>query len=312
MKFKNWLDIWLEKYVKHSVKSRTYLGYAVVIENHIKPRLGEYELEELSPLVLQEFMLEKIEHGNLKTGQSLSTNTVIIIINLLKLAISQANIYEVTDKDSTKKIRCPVVEQTKVTAFERGEQERLEKYCLNSTKPNHLGIVICLYTGLRIGELLALCWNDIDLKNGIMSISKTAYQANIAGKFGIVVDTPKTKTSTRLIPLPKNIIQILKSAKKNSKSKYVITTRTGGMVGTRSYQKTFELIQKKLHIPYKNFHALRHTFATRALEIGMDVRTVSEILGHKNPMITLSRYAHSLMSHKRMMMNKLAKTLIIN
>ena len=82
------------------------------------------------------------------------------------------------------------------------------------------------------------------------------------------------------------------------------------MVGTRSYQKTFELIQKKLHIPHKNFHALRHTFATRALEVGMDVKTVSEILGHKNPLITLSRYAHSLMSHKRMMMNKLAKTLV--
>lgn len=310
MKFKNWLDIWLEKYVKHSVKPRTYINYGGMIEKHIKPKLGDYELEELSPLVLQNFMLEEIEHGNLKTGGYLATNTVVILVNLLKLVIGQAKVYEVTDKDNTGKIRCPFIEATKVTAFERDEQEKLEKYCLRSKKTNHLGIVVCLYTGLRIGELLALCWSDIDFKNGIMSISKAAYQANVTGKFGIVVDTPKTKTSTRLIPLPKNLVALLRVAKKNSKSKYVISTRTGGMVGTRSYQKTFELIQKKLHIPHKNFHALRHTFATRALEVGMDVKTVSEILGHKNPLITLSRYAHSLMSHKRMMMNKLAKTLV--
>lgn len=309
MKFKNWLDIWLEKYVKHSVKSRTYTSYEKMIENHIKPKLGDYELEELLPLVLQDFMLDQFEHGNLKTGKGLAINSVIILTNLLKLSIAQANEYGVTKVNYATKIRTPFSEATKVTAFERSEQERLEKYCLNSTKTNHLGIVICLYTGLRIGELLALCWSDVDLKSGVMTISKAVYQANVTGKFGIVIDTPKTKTSTRLIPLSKNLVDILKAAKKKSKSKYVITTRTGGMVGTRSYQKTFELIQKKLHISYKNFHALRHTFATRALEIGMDVKTLAEILGHKNPLITLSRYAHSLMSHKRMMMNKLAKTL---
>ena len=79
------------------------------------------------------------------------------------------------------------------------------------------------------------------------------------------------------------------------------------MVGTRSYQRTFERILNKLNIPYKNFHSLRHTFATRALEFGMDVKTVSEILGHKNPMITLQRYTHSLMSYKTDMMNKFGK-----
>ena len=309
MKFGQWLDIWLDKYVKYAVKSKTYISYKQIVKNHIQLKLGVYEFDELTPLVLQEFMLELFEHGNQKTGGRLAAGSVKLIMSLLNLSLAQANFYEITQKTLANKIRLPLVEARKVTSFERKEQTLIENFCLSSKKANYLGIIICLYTGIRIGELLALCWDDLDLKNGILSISKTAYQANVFGRFEIVVDTPKSKSSVREIPLPKNLVGMLKKMKKKSKSKYVISTRFGTMVGTRSYQKTFELIQKKLHIPYKNFHALRHTFATRALEVGMDVKTVSEILGHKNALITLSRYSHSLMSHKRAMMNKLSKTL---
>ena len=142
-----------------------------------------------------------------------------------------------------------------------------------------------------------------------MSINKTAYRIKQNGAPQIVVDQPKTKNSKRIIPLPKQLIEILKKIKKNSKSIYVLSTRSGGMVGTRAYQKTFERILKKLEIPYKNFHSLRHTFATRAIEMGMDVKTLSEILGHKNPVVTLTRYTHSLLSYKTDMMNKMGKML---
>lgn len=308
MKLNEWLDIWMTKYVKHTVKLRTYNIYGQLIEKHIKPKLGEYELDELTAEVLQDFVLEKLENGNLKNGKALSNNSVIVITNVLKQAISEANLFEITNKNNTKKIKMPMQEETKVTAFEKWEQDKLEKYCLNS-KPNYIGIVICLYTGLRIGELLALTWDDIDFANGLMTISKTAYQAKQEDKIKIVVDTPKTKNSIRVIPIPKQLMEILKSVKKKSTSKYVITTNKNKMVGTRSYQKTFERILKKLNIPYKNFHSLRHTFATRVLEFGMDVKTVSELLGHKNPMITLQRYTHSLMSYKTEMMNKFGKLL---
>ena len=111
---------------------------------------------------------------------------------------------------------------------------------MSSNKTNYLGIVICLYTGIRLGELLALTWNDIDFKSGIMTISKTAYRIKQNGKPQVVIDKPKTKNSSRLIPLPKQLLKILKRTKRISKSDFVLSTRTGGIVGTRAYQKTYE------------------------------------------------------------------------
>lgn len=312
MKTKEWLDIWLNKYVKHTVKLRTFERYKYNVEKHINPEIGELELGELSANVLQDFVLHKLEEGNLKTNGPLANNSVIGIVNVIKGALSMAKSLEIIDKDYTNKIKLPTPTEKPVTAFEKHEQAILEDYCLKSSKNNYIGIVICLYTGIRLGELLALTWNDIDFATGIMNISKTAYRIKQNGKPRIVIDQPKTKNSNRAIPLPKQLLSILKQIKKSSNSEYVISTRTGGIVGTRAYQKSYERILNKLNIPYKNFHSLRHTFATRAIEMGMDVKTLSEILGHKNPMITLQRYTHSMMSYKTEMMNKMGKMLIRN
>ena len=308
MKLNEWLDIWLNKYCRHAVKLRTYDRYKYIIEKHINPKLGNYELDDLSAVILQDFVLGELESGNLNTQGPLANNSVIGIVNVLKSSLAEAKDLEVTSKDYSGKIKLPMSTEKPVTAFERHEQEKLEKYCLQA-KNNYIGIVICLYTGIRLGELLALTWDDIDFSTGLMSINKTAYRIKQNGVPQIVVDQPKTKNSKRIIPLPKQLIEILKKIKKNSKSIYVLSTRSGGMVGTRAYQKTFERILKKLEIPYKNFHSLRHTFATRAIEMGMDVKTLSEILGHKNPVVTLTRYTHSLLSYKTDMMNKMGKML---
>ncbi|MBR2909416.1 MAG: site-specific integrase [Clostridia bacterium] len=312
MKLNEWLDTWINGYLKHNLKLKsmdTYMGH---IKYHIKPQLGYYELDELSPKILQGFVLHLLENGNAKTNTPLSNNTVASIVNVLKQAIHEANILEITKTDYTKSIKLPPQEATKVTAFEKSEQEKIESFCINHKKANYIGIIVCLYTGIRIGELLALTWEDIDFKNGYMNINKTLHQTLIDGKFKIVIDTPKTKNSCRIIPIPRPLLQLLKNAKKKSTSQYIITTKENKMVGTRSYQKTFERILKNLNIPYKNFHALRHTFATRALEFGIDVKTVAELLGHKNPMVTLQRYAHSLLSYKIEIMNKFCKTLFLS
>ena len=308
MKLNEWLDIWLNKYTKHAVKLRTYDRYRYIIEKHINPKLGNYELDDLSAVILQDFVLGELESGNLNTQGPLANNSVIGIVNVLKSSLAEAKDLEVTSKDYSGKIKLPMSTEKPMTAFERREQEKLEKYCLQA-KNNYIGIVICLYTGIRLGELLALTWDDIDFSTGLMSINKTAYRIKQNGVPQIVVDQPKTKNSKRIIPLPKQLIEILKKIKKNSKSIYVLSTRSGGMVGTRAYQKTFERILKKLEIPYKNFHSLRHTFATRAIEMGMDGKPLSEILGHKNPVVTLTRYTHSLLSYKTDMMNKMGKML---
>lgn len=311
MKLNDWLNIWLNKYVKMSAKLRTYNIYKETIEKHINPVLGEYELEELTPDILQSFVLEKKEKGNLITGGKLANNTVIGMTNLLKQAIKDAILLGNSSLGAMPYVKLPTPNEKEVTAFEKCEQEKLEKFCLNSKKKNYVGIVICLYTGIRLGELLSLTWNDVDFDKKYLYINKTSYTAKKEDKYTIIIDTPKTKSSTRIIPLPKQIVGILKRMKKSSKSNYIISTNKSKIVGTRSYQRTFEMIQKKLRIPYKNFHSLRHTFATRAIEMGMDVKTLSEILGHKNPVVTLTRYTHSMMSYKTDMMNKMGKMLAV-
>ena len=302
MKLKELLELWLERYMKHTIKIRTYNRYKSICNLHLIKDLGEYELDELKPNVLQDFLLQKID-GNY------STNTIKGIVSVLKQALKLAITLEFVDKEYCSNLKMPSSEEKEISVFTKKEQQVIESFCLNHKKRNYIGIVICLYTGIRLGELLALTWDDIDFNSNLLTINKTSYSAKVDGKTQIIVDKPKTKKSNRVIPLPNQLVKLLKIIKKESNSKYVITTRNSGMVGNRSYQRTFKFILKKVNVPYRNFHSLRHTFATNAIELGMDVKTLAEILGHTNAMITLNRYSHSLLNYKIEMMNKLGKNL---
>ena len=310
MKLNELLDIWLNKYTKYSLKLRTYNLYLNICDKHIKPVLGDYYVEDLTPNIIQDFMIEKIEHGNLNTGKQLSSNTVISIVSVLKQALKLAYNLEMIEKDISSKIKLPSCKEKEVDAFERTEQKKLESFCLNS-KENYKGIVICLYTGIRLGELLALTWDDFDNDKGTLSINKTLCTIKINDKNTLYIDSPKTNNSKRIIPLPQSLIFELEKMKQASTSKYIITTRYNTMVDPRTYQRTFKSILRKCDIKEKNFHSIRHTFATRALETGMDVKTLSDILGHKNSMITLNRYSHSMFDYKMEMMNKLGRMLLV-
>ena len=230
-------------------------------------------------------------------------------MSVLKQALKLAITLEFVDKEYCSNLKMPSSEEKEISVFTKKEQQVIESFCLNHKKRNYIGIVICLYTGIRLGELLALTWEDINFNSNLLTINKTSYSAKVDGKTQIIVDKPKTKKSNRVIPLPNQLVKLLKIIKKESNSKYVITTRNSGMVGNRSYQRTFKFILKKVNVPYRNFHSLRHTFATNAIELGMDVKTLAEILGHTNAMITLNRYSHSLLNYKIEMMNKLGKNL---
>ena len=302
MKLKELLELWLERYMKHTTKIRTYNRYKSICELHLIKDLGEYELDELKPNVLQDFLLKKID-------DHYSTNTIKGIVSVLKQALRLAITLEFVDKEYCSNLKMPSSEEKEISVFTKKEQQVIESFCLNHKKRNYIGIVICLYTGIRLGELLALTWDDIDFNSNLLTINKTSYSAKVDGKTQIIVDKPKTKKSNRVIPLPNQLVKLLKIIKKESNSKYVITTRNSGIVGNRSYQRTFKFILKKVNVPYRNFHSLRHTFATNAIELGMDVKTLAEILGHTNAMITLNRYSHSLLNYKIEMMNKLGKNL---
>ena len=304
MKYIDWLTQWLESYIRPSVKVRTYERYHLIIEQHIKDSIGNIELDALSPLVLQKFISELLQNGNRKTGKGLSANSVNAVISVIQGSLRTAHLLGLSKEYTADKLKRPKLKEKPVECFTLSEQKQIEQSILNGKKDKMYGILLCLYSGLRIGELIALQWSDIDFVKGILTVSKSCHD----GQDGLIIDEPKTTNSRRLVPLPQQLLPILKGIKKKSNSPFVVSAN-GSSVSVRSYQRSFELLLKRLNIPHKGFHSLRHTFATRALECGMDVKTLSEILGHKNPTVTLNRYAHSLMEHKADMMNRLGKLL---
>lgn len=212
---------------------------------------------------------------------------------MLRGALKCAVDYEYIIKNPCDKVRLPKLEEKEIAVLEKFDQKRLEKTIGNSDDIRNYGILICLYAGLRIGELCGLKWDSINFEQRTIEIKNSlnrviTYDGGTK-KTVLVEATPKTKKSRRTIPLPPFLCQVLKAMRKKSNSDYVISMKNGKAAG----------------IEYVSFHTLRHTFATRAIEAGADVKTVSEILGHTNTMITVNRYAHSLFEQKRRLMEKL-------
>lgn len=301
MKYKDRITQWLHFYVRPTVKQRTFEHYEGVARRQHIPCLGGYELDALRPAVLQAFTAGLCGRY--------AANTVGGIISVLKSSLKAAQRTGGTDREYTDSIRMPKPREKEVSCFSVAEQKKIERCVFGSGKDRLCGIVLCLYTGLRVGELMALQWADIDLQKGMLSVTKTCRDRWQGGRYVRLLDTPKTASSKRKIPVPKQLLPYLKAVKQRSRGSFVISGKGGADVSLRSYQKTFERLLDRENIRHKGFHALRHTFATRALECGMDVKTLSEILGHQNAAITLNRYAHSLWEHKREMMNKLGKLL---
>ena len=310
MKYQEWLIEWLENYVRPTSKMKTHARYEQIVNSHLIPRMGAYELEELTPQLLQHQIVDMGKRGNRRTGKGLAPSTLNLIVAVIQDSLTTAYSIEITKVYAADKIKRPRIEEKKVECFSVAEQKVLEEAIKNDRRMKTFGILLSLYTGLRIGELLALEWTDIDFDKRELSISKTCHDSKDEfGRYVRFVNPPKTSTSMRVIPIPKQLIPLLREMKKKNSSKYVVGDGDK-VISVRSYQRTYELILKKHGLPHRGFHALRHTFATRAIECGIDVKTLSEILGHKNPTVTLNRYAHSLMEHKKDMMNRLGKLFI--
>lgn len=299
MLYKDWLNEWLGAYVRPAVKQRTAEKYIHICRVQLIPALGDHELHKLSPILLQKFVAD--------LAARYASNTINVIISVLKSSLKRARSCGLLSRDISSGIVRPRTEEKQIICFTQDEQKKIENHISKSKKKKLVGILLCLYTGLRIGELLALTWKDIDYEREILSVTRSCHDSWGENGYQKILEPPKTSNSIRLIPIPKQLLGVLKKARSEVGGTYVVDGEKS--VSVRSYQRTFELLQRKLQIPHKGFHALRHTFATRALECGIDVKTLSEILGHKNSNVTLNRYVHSLMDHKRSMMNRLGKLL---
>ena len=199
MIYTDWLNQWLENYIRPSVKIRTYERYKFIVEQHIKDKIGGMELNGLSPFVLQSFITELLQNGNKKTGKGLSANSVNAVISVIQNSLKTAHLLGLTKEYTADKLKRPKLMEKPVECFSLAEQKQIEQAILNGKKDKLYGILLCLYSGLRIGELIALQWSDIDFAKGVLTVSKSCHDS----KAGLIIDEPKTMTSRRVIPLPR-------------------------------------------------------------------------------------------------------------
>ena len=301
------MTTWLDRCERERVKSRTYSRYKGLIVQHILPELGDTQIDDLGRRQISEFLTAHQADGNLR-GEALSATSTNLMLTVLNAAFTYACDMELLSANPCDRVRRVPGPPSRVEAFTREEQRRLEEAIAVSEDRRLFGIRLCLYTGLRIGELLGLEWQDVDMEKGILHIQKTVYrEKNAEGEWQLFVDRPKTAASERMVPLPGYLAEDLRIYRRGARSEFVIENKKAERMSIRSYQYLFERLTEKAGVRKLNFHALRHTFATRALECGMDIKTLSELMGHKNATITLNRYAHSMMDTKIAAMNKLEK-----
>lgn len=306
-KFDYWLDEWLS-ISKSRVKESTYIKYFNSIENHIKPILGNRNIIDLTTSEVELFISDKLSRGNLNTNKGLSPKTVSELLIIIKDTVKYA-------KSEGINIKCQFDRITiKKNAYEMRvlsteEQKRLISTLLNNTDKYKIGILICLFTGIRIGELCALKWRNISLIDRTLKIDKTMQRIQYADdkestKTHIIITDPKSEAANRIIPLQDSLVDILRHLVSKPES-YILTGSSKSYVEPRTMQNRFKIYLQESNIDDANFHSLRHTFATRCIEMGFDVKTLSEILGHSSVKTTLDKYVHSSMNLKRNNMNKL-------
>ena len=301
---------WLDFYKKEEVKTRTYSRYLSLITMHIVPALGEKNILEIGRRDIQDFLLQQRKNGNMKNGEKLSSSSTNMMLSVLNLAFEYACDMEYIEENPCVRVRRTKAEPKKIRAFTVEEQRAIEREIDRCGDQRLHGVLLCLYTGLRIGEVLGLTWDDVDFDRGVLKITRTVYrEKDGTGVWQLCIDTPKTNASDRVIPLPEYITEMLRGDRGIAKTQYVVENKKGERMSIRSYQYMFEKLTERAGVRKLNFHALRHTFATRAIECGMDIKTVADIMGHQNASITLNRYAHCMLDHKIEMMQKLPRVL---
>lgn len=300
-------EIWLESR-KNSVKLSTYTNYKTLYTNHIKDILGGLPCDSVTAEMLNKYVSDLIESGNIFGGE-LSANSAKAVLIIIKSMFKYGSReYGITD--SAQKLTLPKVAAKEIIVFDDNEIITL---CGLSESGDQmlLGIVLCLYTGIRIGEVCALKWADIDLDDKVMHIGKTLQRiknpTDGAPKTLVTITEPKSHKSIRDIPIPTFLLPVLQKSRRNSEC-YFLTSSTS-YTEPRTLSFKYKKCLNELGIKYRNFHCLRHTFATKCIRAGVDIKTLSELLGHSSVQITLDRYVHSDLEIKRIQIEKLSAEL---
>ena len=287
-----WMDEWFEAYAKVKVRPSSHQTYKGYIENHIKPNIGDIPIEKLTSLQLQKFYRLLLTEGRVprieseKQPKGLSAKTVRNINQVISSAMDMAVRHKLILSNPTEGCELPKVEHREMKTL---PAEQLGAFLREAKESGVYELYYMdLATGLRRGELLGLKWEDIDLQNGIIHVRR-----QVARVDGEVKEMPlKTKNSYRNISISQDAVAMLTEMEAHRSSDYVFPSSTGGPISPDSVNNMLHRVLKRAGLPSIRFHDLRHTFATLALQNGVDIKTVSGMLGHFSAGFTLDTYAH--------------------
>ena len=279
---------------KQYVKRSTYSAYSLLISNHLIPAFsGKTDVTEN---LVQDFVFTKLEQG---LSQKSVKDILIVLKMILRYAVKQGYMEhrEIDVKFPTER------ERQEVEVLNRSNQKRIMEYLKSHFTFMNLGIYICLSAGLRIGEVCALVWDDIDIETGVINVSKTIQRIYVieGGKkhTEVIIDTPKSKNSIRETPIAKDLMKMIKPFKKVVNGSFYVLTNSAQPTEPRTYRNYYNRLMMQLDMPKLKFHGLRHSFATRCIESRCDYKTVSVLLGHSNISTTLNLYVHPNMEQKK-------------
>lgn len=325
-----WMKEWLTTYALPSVKQSTYISYESYIRLHINPELGDIKLTALTLEQVQRFFNKKASGGKGKKG--LAPKSLKNIYNMFHEAIDQAIINQKMIRNPLLGVKLPKLQQAERRVLSAHEQESLQAVTRTAEELPAYGIIFALSTGVRLGELVALQWKDVNFSTHSIRVRRTAGRLKKIDENGeliersegttateIVIRTPKSATSARIIPIfPELWADLMEYREKQLAIKdamgsdyydgdYIFSTVDGRLYDPRTFEDLFKRKVEQAGIGDTNFHALRHTFATRALEAGMDIKVLSSILGHAQASTTLNLYGHALPDHKKVSMEKMSE-----
>ena len=289
---------------KQYVKRSTYSAYSLLVNNHLIPAFaGAYDVTED---LVQSFVFTKLEQG---LSQKSVKDILIVLKMILRFAVKQGFMQhrEIDVKFPTER------ERQELEVLSRSSQKQIMEYVQKHFTFMNLGIYICLCAGLRIGEVCALVWDDIDVENGVINVSKTIQRIYVieGGEkhTEVIIDTPKSKNSIREIPIARDLLKMIKPFKNVVNGSFFVLTNSAQPTEPRTYRNYYKRLMARLNMPKLKFHGLRHSFATRCIESKCDYKTVSVLLGHSNISTTLNLYVHPNMEQKKKCVEQMFKTL---
>ena len=300
--FEAWSKEWLhrkEPFIKYS----TFAAYTNIVINHLIPYWGEKPLTDINEEQGQEYVLHLVSKGRLDGNGGINVRSARDIVVVFKSILRDAARLKMIPVPSFE-LHYPRTEyEHRIPVLSKVIQTQLVEAVQNDLTPASSGILLSLYTGLRIGEVCALKWESIDLNEAVLQVKQTVQRVYIKssrdkGSSKLVMGTPKTRTSRREIPLSKALLAVLMRLPEAPGNSYLLTG-TEHCMEVRTFRSYFQSFLDRHSIPRINFHALRHTFATRCIECGADAKTVSEILGHATIAMTMNLYVHPRVEQKR-------------